>query len=308
MIAVTAPDAETALQQSEIVAAWLDARQQEGLLAGYEAAARYLPSQQTQRQRQAHLPDLEALTANLARAAEGLPFQPGLFTPFLDAIAAARTAPPVQPEDWRGTLLGTRIGILLFPGERGWTALLPLSGVKNPQWLAANLPSSQATHAFYLDLRAETNRLVSGFRATALQRLTWGVVLIVAVVWMGLRSWRGVIAALAPVTMALIFTVAVLLSLGERLSLFHLVSLLLVLGIGVDYGLFFSRPAADPVQRRQTLHALLVCCGSALTVFGMLATSELPALRAIGLTVSIGVAASFSAALVMARPLLIRMG
>ena len=308
LIAITAADAESALQQSEIVAAWLDARQQEGLLAGYEAAARYLPSQQTQRQRQAHLPELEALTANLARAAEGLPFQPGLFTPFLDAIAAARTAPPVRPEDWRGALLGTRIGVLLFPGERGWTALLPLSGVKNPQRLAASLPPGQAAHTFYLDLRAETNRLVAGFRTTALQRLAWGVALIVAVVWMGLRSWRGVIAALTPVTMALVFTVAALLSLGQRLSLFHLVSLLLVLGIGVDYGLFFSRPAADPVQRRRTLHALLVCCGSALTVFGMLATSELPALRAIGLTVSIGVAASFSAALVMARPLLIRIG
>lgn len=306
LIAITAADAESALQQSEIVAAWLDARQQEGLLAGYEAAARYLPSQQTQRQRQAHLPELEALTANLARAAEGLPFQPGLFTPFLDAIAAARTAPPVQPEDWRGALLGTRIGVLLFPGERGWTALLPLSGVKNPQRLAASLPPGEAAHIFYLDLRAETNRLVAGFRTTALQRLAWGVALIVAVVWMGLRSWRGVIAALMPVTMALVFTVAALLSLGERLSLFHLVSLLLVLGIGVDYGLFFSRPAADSVQRRRTLHALLVCCGSALTVFGMLATSELPALRAIGLTVSIGVAASFSAALVMARPLLNR--
>ena len=307
LIAITAPDAETALQQSEIVAAWLDTQQQKGLLAGYEAAARYLPSQQIQQQRQAQLPEREMLAADLARAAEGLPFQPGLFNPFLEDIAAARTAPPVRPEDLRGTLLGTRIGILLFPGERGWTALLPLSGVREPKLLAAGLPPSVVGQTWYLDLRAETNRLVAGFRTTALHRLTWGVALIVAVIWIGLRCWRGVIAALIPVSIALIVTVAALLTLGERLSLFHLVSLLLVLGIGVDYGLFFSRPAADPEQRRRTLHALLVCCGSALTVFGMLATSELPALRAIGLTVSIGVAASFSAALVMARPLLTRM-
>ena len=115
-------------------------------------------------------------------------------------------------------------------------------------------------------------------------------------------------AALLPVGLALIFTVAALLALGERLSLFHLVSLLLVLGIGVDYGLFFSRPGADPDLRRRTLHALLVCCGSALMVFGMLSMAALPALRAIGLTVSLGVAASFLAALAAARPLLTRMG
>ena len=101
-------------------------------------------------------------------------------------------------------------------------------------------------------------------------------------------------------------TVAALLALGERLSLFHLVSLLLVLGIGVDYGLFFSRPGTDPAMRRRTLHALLVCCGSALTVFALLSTSTLPALHAIGLTVSLGVATSFIAALALARPLLTR--
>ncbi|HPE73314.1 MAG TPA: MMPL family transporter, partial [Candidatus Competibacter sp.] len=101
--------------------------------------------------------------------------------------------------------------------------------------------------------------------------------------------------------------VATLLALGERLSLFHLVSLLLVLGIGVDYGLFFSRPGTDPAARRRTLHALLVCCGSALTVFILLSTSTLPALHAIGLTVSLGVVASFVAALSLARPLLTRM-
>ena len=173
--------------------------------------------------------------------------------------------------------------------------------------LAAGLPQLEASRAYYLDLRAETNRLVADFRDATLVRIAWGAALILAVVWLGLRSWRRVVAALLPVGLALVFTVAALLALGERLSLFHLVALLLVLGVGVDYGLFFSRPGADPDARRRTLHALLVCCGSALTVFGMLSLSALPALRAIGLTVSLGVAASFLAALVAARPLLTKM-
>ncbi len=306
LIAITAPDAETVLRHGETVAAYLDARQTEGALAGYDGAMRYLPSAHTQQQRQAGLPDAATLTAHLNTALEGLPFKPGLFGPFLDAVAAARTAPPLRPDDLRGTLLGARVNMLLFPGERGWTALLPLSGVRDARALAAGLPQGEFVRAYYLDLRAETNRLVAGFRDATLVRLGWGVALIVAVVWLGLRSWRRVAAALLPVALALIFTVAALLALDERLSLFHLVSLLLVLGIGVDYGLFFSRPGADPDLRRRTLHALLVCCGSALTVFGMLATSALPALRAIGLTVSLGVAASFIAALVAARPLLTR--
>ncbi|MFZ1829519.1 MAG: hypothetical protein WAW42_12290, partial [Candidatus Competibacteraceae bacterium] len=228
------------------------------------------------------------------------------FTPFLDAVAAARVAPPVTWQDLEGTLLGTRVGALLFPGERGWTALLPLSGVRDGAALTQGLPLYPGSQARYLDLRAETSRLVAGFREEILIRLGGGTLLIVAVVWIGLRSWRLTLAALLPVTLALACDVTMLLALGERLTLFHLVSLLLVLGIGVDYGLFFSRPGVDPFMRRRTLHALLVCCGSALTVFGLLSLSSLPALRAIGLTVSLGVAASFAAALVLARPLLDR--
>ncbi|HOB62840.1 MAG TPA: MMPL family transporter [Candidatus Competibacteraceae bacterium] len=303
LIAITAPDAETALQRSETLARWLDARQAEGLLDGYDAAARYLPSQARQHQRQAQLPDPARLAENLQTAMAELPFKPDLFAPFLAAVAAARNAAPVQPDDWRGTLLGARIGLLLSPSAHGWTALLPLSGVRDPQALAAALPAADGS-AIYLDLRAETSRLAADFRATALQRFAVGAALIVAVVWWGLRAWRAVAAALTPAVIALIFTVALLLGLGERLSLFHLVALLLVLGIGVDYGLFFSRPVADPLLRRHTLHALLVCCGSALTVFAMLSVSALPALHAIGLTVSLGVAASFIAALAAARPMI----
>ena len=307
LIVIAAPDAETALRHGERIAAWLDARQTEGALDGHDGPMRYLPSQQTQRQRQARLPAPEALEANLATATMELPFKPGLFQPFLDAVAAARAAAPLRPEDLRGTLLGTRIDTLLFAGERGWTALLPLSGVRDARALIAGLPQAADSQAYYLDLRAETSRLVAEFRNTALVRFGWGAALIVALVWVGLRSWRQVAAALLPVLLALIVVVAVLLALGERLSLFHLVSLLLVLGIGVDYGLFFSRPGADPAARRRTLHALLVCCGSALTVFALLSTSALPALHAIGLTVSLGVVASFIAALALARPLLTRM-
>ena len=307
LIVVTAPDAETALRHGETLAAWLDAQQAAGLLDGYDGAMRYLPSQSTQQQRQADLPEPEMLATRLESAMEGLPFRPGLFAPFLDAVAAARTASPITLKQFSGTLLATRIESLLFFNEGGWTALLPLSGVRDPGTLAAGLPAYPHSQAYYLDLRAETSRLVAGFREQVLIRLGWGTLLIVAVVWIGLRSWRLTAAALLPVLLALIFDVAALLMLGERLTLFHLVSLLLVLGIGVDYGLFFSRPAADTGTRRRTLHALLVCCGSALTVFGLLSVSTLPALHAIGLTVSLGVAASFMAALLVARPLSLQM-
>ena len=50
-----------------------------------------------------------------------------------------------------------------------------------------------------------------------------------------------------------------------------------------------SAPSPTRAEARRTLHATLVCVLSALLVFGMLAWSSLPVLRAIGLTVALGV-------------------
>ena len=101
---------------------------------------------------------------------------------------------------------------------------------------------------------------------------------------------------------ALLLDLALLVLLGQRLSLFHLIALILVAGIGIDYSLFFSRPCDDMDDRKRTLHALTVCAISTTTVFGTIATSKIPVLATIGATVAIGVLANFIAAMVLAQP------
>ncbi len=64
--------------------------------------------------------------------------------------------------------------------------------------------------------------------------------------------------------------------------------------------LFFERDTGDPAEQRRTLHATIVCVLSALLVFGMLAWATIPVLRAIGLTVSLGVAFHFCLSILMA--------
>ncbi len=75
-----------------------------------------------------------------------------------------------------------------------------------------------------------------------------------------------------------------------------------MVGIGIDYGLFFSRGGADTGMRGRTFHGLTVCVLSTVSVFGILATSRLPVLNAIGSSVAVGVALSFLAAMLLARP------
>jgi len=63
--------------------------------------------------------------------------------------------------------------------------------------------------------------------------------------------------------------------------------------LGLDYSLFFTRRNEDSAARAKTVHGILVCFGSTALVFGMLASSSIPVLSAIGLTVFLGVIFSF---------------
>jgi predicted exporter len=84
-------------------------------------------------------------------------------------------------------------------------------------------------------------------------------------------------------------------------NLFHLVSLLLVAGLAIDYGLFLSRPAADAAGRDRTLFSVSVGAASSFAMFSMLAVSEIPALKAIGFTVAVGIGLAYASAVLLAR-------
>ena len=119
---------------------------------------------------------------------------------------------------------------------------------------------------------------------------------------LALGSWPRTRRVLLPMALGTLLIVALLHGAGVALGLFHLVALVLAAGLGLDYALFFEHAAAEPAEQRRTLHAVLVCAASTLMVFALLALSSLPVLRAIGLTVTLGVVLNFVLALLVTRP------
>ena len=205
-------------------------------------------------------------------------------------MAKARAGPLLTIEDLRGSALGLKVNALLVPDGDGWAALAPLRGVSQPQELAAAVRA--AGHEL-LDLKAESNNLVNSYRSESLRFVALGLLCIAALLAWGLRSVGRAARVLVPVLAAVVLDIAVLLLAGNRLSLFNLVALLLVVGIGLNYALFFNRPAPDADERSRTLLSLIVCGATTLSAFGCLAFSQTPVLRAIGVTVALGTILSF---------------
>jgi len=152
-----------------------------------------------------------------------------------------------------------------------------------------------------LDLKSASESLVADYRARIGMALLVALVLLAVAVAIAFKNLSRAWHVIAPMSLATLLVLAVLRFGGVSLSLFHLVALTLAAGLGLHYALFFERRVDDPAEARRTLHATLVCVISAVFVFGLLATSSVPVLRAIGLTVALGVAFHFCLSTIMAR-------
>jgi predicted exporter len=293
-------DRESALEAVEVAETVLRQAVERGWIAGYDAPSRYLPSTKTQERRRAALPDAATLRHGLDVALRELPFREGLFEPFIEAVGKARSGPLLAIEDLRGSAFGLKVdGLLVRSGGDGWAALAPLRGVKEPAELGAAV---RAAGYELLDLRAESNNLVNSYRDESLRLVAFGLLCIAVLLAWGLRSPARAARVLVPVLAALVLDVAILLAAGIRLSLFNLVALLLVAGIGLNYALFFNRPAPDRDERQRTLLSLAVCCAATLFAFGCLAFSQTPVLRAIGITVALGTVLSLVTSAALSEP------
>ncbi|MCC4589323.1 MMPL family transporter [Xanthomonas sp. NCPPB 1067] len=298
VLALPAVSDEAALQASERLRPRLDALVRNGALTGYDMAARYLPSARTQRARQAALPDATQARAMTEQAVAATPFRGDAFAPFLQDLDAARRAAPLLPRDLSGSPLATSVGgLLLSHGDRS-TALVSLTGLRDPAVLAAAVQGSDAQ---LLDLKDASESLVAAYRGRVLGALVLAALLLAATVAIALRSPRRIARVLLPMALTTVLILAILRGSGVELNLFHLIALILAAGLGLDYALFFDHAGDDHADQLRTLHALIVCSLMTLLVFALLAASSIPVLRAIGSTVALGVLFNFILALLVSR-------
>lgn len=301
LLVVAAADREHALQKSEKATRLLEQAVGAGWIAGYDLAARYLPSRSTLDARRAALPDAAELASNLSHAMTGLPFRPDLFAPFLADVERARTAPRLDATALHGTAFALKLESLLITAGGAWSALVPLSGVRDPQALRVAVLSNGDSDIFLIDLKREADALVAGYRVESLRLFALGLICVALLVYAGLRSAATTVRVLVPVLTAALLDVATLLLFEQSLTVFHMVALLLVIGVGLNYALFFNRRHWDAEERALTWLSLVVAGLATLCASGALATSGTPVLRAIGTTIALGTVYAFALSAFLSR-------
>ena len=308
MIAVRGPTPDAALAAAEQVGASLDGLVAIGRLAGYDSPARVVPSAATQKARLESLPTPDELRARLKKALVGSPLRAERLEPFVADVERARTAAPLTQESLANTAFEQVIeGMLFRDSAGGWTAMIGLKPVLETRIdlpaVAGAIAAARAPNAMLIDLKAEIDNLYSGYFERALAMSVAGLVVIVVLLFAALRSPARVLRVMAPLVAGVLVVAAWHAAVGTRMSLLHLVGLLLVVAIGSNYALFFDRMVNAPALRQaqgeregaqgereheRTLASLALANFTAVASFGALALSSIPVLHAIGSTVAVG--------------------
>ena len=299
LLAVKGLDEESALLRSEKLTETLRPLIEQGAITGFDAPSLYLPSKASQEARRASLPEASVLRGNLDAALHGMPFQSGLFEPFLNDIARAKSAPLLTREAMAGTAFQLKVDGLLVTKRGATVGLLPIRGLKDEVRLRSAISELRDNDASLINLKTESDQLFSRYRHRASINTLLGALAITALLLISLRSVGRTYRVLAPLAAAVIVTTALTLISGHPLSIFHLVALLLVIGVGSNYSLFFDNENFARAAPERTLASLVLCNISTIIGFGLLGLCQTPVLAAIGSTVAIGAVLSLIFAAVL---------
>jgi predicted exporter len=150
----------------------------------------------------------------------------------------------------------------------------------------------------WVDRVATTNQLLQQYRESA--SLVLGCAYAVILFLLSLRyGLRGALAVIMPPLLASLFVLVVFGWFGIGLSVFNIVALLLVLGIGIDSTLFLRESGG---RGYDTLFAVCLSTLTTLLSFGLLALSATHAIYSFGLTVLLGIVMSFILAPLSIKP------
>ena len=304
-VVVQGPDAETTLQRAEAAAARLEGLVNTQVIAGFDSITRFLPSVQTQQQRQAALPDTPALQAALAEATANGPLRAARLTPFVEAVTQARSLPLATPDMARAGALAPLLDALTLQHPDGhWTVLLPVQGVGDAVDIAQvraalqGVPQTQA-----LDIGGELGRMYSRYLGEARGQAALGGLGVLLLMAVALRNGRRVLAVSQPLLLAVLLCLGGLALCQVPMGILHLVGLLLVVAVGSNYALFFDMlQHGGGTADDDTLASLLLANVTTVIGFGLIAVSDIRALSAIGSVVAPGALLALVLAAAFASP------
>ncbi len=284
-LVILADNNEIALQQEEILRPYLDDLIQQGALQHYHALSQILPSQARQQQN-AYL-----LTTLIKKASH-----PDL-SEYLNTIGLTLKLPKNQQlltlEKLPQHPLYLQYKDIILPSYKNKSmTIIALQGVNNRSIKVLNHLSTQSvndsTKVLYLNYSQRISNVLTHYHHIVIQLVICSYMIIAILLGIKYPLRKGLFILLPPL-FAAGFALAILVYTGGTLNLFNTMALVLVLGIGIDYTLFF---AEKEQHHSMTFLAITLSAITTILSFGLLALSNTPIIRSFGIIVFAGIFAA----------------
>lgn len=205
-------------------------------------------------------------------------------------IAAFKTSEndALKIEDWlKSPISASARNLWLGQTDHGFAAIGLPQGMKDLDSL--NHVATGLAGVTFVDKTGSIGRLLKKYREWGGLWLLGVIVLVYGVLFVRYKG-RQAAVILAPTLLAIALTFGIFGYLHKPLSLFNIMALMLVIGVGVNYAIFLREGLCKGgTHAAASLAGVLLSAGTTLLSFGLLAFSSMPALASFGLTLLIGV-------------------
>jgi predicted exporter len=291
-------DLQTALEINDRIFKYLVHKNSADSIVSLAPILPSLKTQQSNRQRwNAFWSNAKKAAINHLLASEGksIGFKSTAFDPFFRIIA--ESTPPITAEDLKKVGLAEIVDTLIV---RTGKKVKVLTLIPDTPEIASDLDHigldrSSIQLASQNQFRQMISKAIADDFINFILRAS-GVVIFLLVLFF--RNLIKVLLALIPVVSGMLLMVGVMSILGIGFNLFNIVAAILIIGLGVDYGIFMVTKISSGLdlatQQAVTLSGLTTLAG-----FGALIVARHPALHSIGLSVLVGISAAIPAALLV---------
>ncbi len=226
---------------------------------------------------------LNELQLNLERAGREIGFAAPAFTPFVKSLS--QLPPQLSLDFWRRAGFAALFAALIDCGGSGVTVISLL-----PDRLNADLMEkcNAVTGVRLVSPKLFNQEVSAAISADLLRFISLALIVVSLILLFLLRNLYQAGLALLPVLAGLLSMFGIMGLCGLSFNIFNLVAAILLIGLGVDYGIFMVyrlfRGSDQAVEKAVMVSALTTLAG-----FGVLVLARHPALNSIGLTVLLGV-------------------
>ncbi len=292
---------EELLRNLETAQVKLDALVAKGAINGYLSIADWLPSIRQQDLNYALYKKLYESDAGLSLIEAGLISQDN-FNRAREALAQEHDD-YLQPQTWLDSPLGKEldhlwlgVNILNSEGEgrvgdiernQSYSAVIALRGVMRLD-LLDNFSIGESGQAVFIDKISTVNAMLAAYRSNMVLLLVIVCCTVSIILFLRYGLKRAALILTSPI-IAISTIVHGLVLLDEPLNLFHILSLFLVVGISVDFGIFSAEAGKLSAN---TLLAVLLSALSTIFSFGLLSLSATLAVHSFGLSTLIGISSA----------------